>query len=87
LFPGGRTRASSRILNFSNFWKNQKADRLLIMIFENSLPKGYFWSNKMKYEISLLSWDSRYFWSGALNKFWFYFHFLFYFLFLFLNQK
>jgi len=40
LFPGGRKQASSRILNFSNFWKNQKADELLIMIFENSLPRG-----------------------------------------------
>ena len=37
------------------------------MIFENSLPKRYFWQNKMEYEISFLSWDSRYFWSGALN--------------------
>ena len=43
LFPGGgRKQASSRILNFSNFWKNQKADELLIMIFENSLPRGIF---------------------------------------------
>jgi len=69
LFPGGRKQASSRMLNVSNFWKNQKADELLNMIFENSLPKGYFWLNKMKYEISLLSSDSRYFeiWSGALN--------------------
>ena len=38
------------------------------MIFENSLPKRYFWLNKMEYEISFLSWDSRYFWSGALNN-------------------
>jgi len=43
LVCGGRKRASSRILNFSNFWKNQEADGLLIMIFENSLPKGFFW--------------------------------------------
>ena len=43
LFPGGRKGASSHILNFSNIWKNQKADAVLIMIFENSLPKGYFW--------------------------------------------
>ena len=40
---GGREQACSRILNFSNFWKNQKADELLNMIFENSLLKGYFW--------------------------------------------
>jgi len=43
LVPGGRKQASSRILNFSTFWKNQKAEELLNMIFENSLPKGYFW--------------------------------------------
>ena len=43
LVSGGRKQASSRILNFSNFWKNQRADELLIMIFENSLPKRYFW--------------------------------------------
>jgi len=43
LFPGGRKGASSRILNFSYFLKNQKVDGLLIVIFENSLPKGYFW--------------------------------------------
>ena len=43
LFPGGRKQASSCILHFSNFWKNQKAEELLNMIFENSLPKGYFW--------------------------------------------
>jgi len=45
LFPwgGGCKKASSRILNFSNFWKNQKAEEVLNMIFEKSLPKGYFW--------------------------------------------
>ena len=42
LVYGGRKRALSRILNFCNFWKNQKADELLIMIFENSLPRGIF---------------------------------------------
>jgi len=42
-FPGGRKRASSRISNLSKFWKNQKAEELLNMISENSLPKGYFW--------------------------------------------
>jgi len=42
-FQGGHKQASSRILNFSNFWKNQKAEELLNILFENSLPKGYFW--------------------------------------------
>jgi len=40
LFPGGATKLLAR--NFSNFWKNQKAEELLNMIFENSSPKWYF---------------------------------------------
>ena len=43
LFPGGPERASSHILNFSNFLKKEKAVELLKGIFENSSPKGYFW--------------------------------------------
>ena len=43
LVSRGPERASSRILNFSNFLKNKKAMELLTVIFENSLPKGYFW--------------------------------------------
>ena len=43
LVSGGHKRAFIRILNFSNFSKKQKAEKLLNMIFENSLPKGYFW--------------------------------------------
>ena len=44
LVSGGRKRASSRISNLSKFQKKkQKAEELLNMIFENSLPKGYFW--------------------------------------------
>ena len=43
LFPGGGNQVSSHILNSSKFWKRQKADELLNMIFENSLPKGNFW--------------------------------------------
>ena len=59
---------SSRILNFSNFLKNEKAVELLNVIFENSAPKGYFWQNKMKSEISLLSSDSSKFLSPALKS-------------------
>ena len=40
LGSGGPERASSRILNFSNFLKNEKAVELLNVIFENSSPKG-----------------------------------------------
>jgi len=43
LVSGGRKQASSRISNLSKFWKNQKVEELLNMIFENSLLKGYFW--------------------------------------------
>jgi len=43
LVSGGGKQASSRLLNFSNIWKNQKEDELLNMIFENSLPKRHFW--------------------------------------------
>ena len=39
----GRERASSCILNFSIFLKNEKAVELLNVIFEDSSPKGYFW--------------------------------------------
>ena len=37
------------------------------MIFENSSPHRNFGKKKVKYEISILSSDSRYFWSVALN--------------------
>ena len=49
LVSGGPERASSRILNFSNFLKNEKAVELL------NVGKGYFWHNTMKSVISLLS--------------------------------
>ena len=43
LVSRGPERASSHILNFSIFLKNEKAVELLNVIFENSSPKGYFW--------------------------------------------
>ena len=43
LVSGGRKRAFSGISNLSKFRKKQKGEELLNMIFENSLPKGYFW--------------------------------------------
>ena len=43
LVSGGPKRASSGISNLFKFWKKQKAEELLNMIFENSLPKRYFW--------------------------------------------
>ena len=41
-FSGGLNQACSRKFNFSNFQKNKKAVELLIVIFENSSPKGTF---------------------------------------------
>ena len=55
-FSGGPKRACSRKFNFSKFKKTERAAELLIVIFENSSPKGSFRSNKMKAEISYLSW-------------------------------
>ena len=43
LFPGGASELPAIFQTFLNYWKNQTADELLNMIFENSLPKGYFW--------------------------------------------
>ena len=42
VFPGGPNQACSRKFNFSNFKKNERAVELLIVIFENSSPKGKF---------------------------------------------
>ena len=41
-FSGGRKRACSRKFNISNFQKNERAAELLVVIFENSSPKGTF---------------------------------------------
>ena len=67
-FSWGLNRAWSRKINFSNFSKNERAVELLIVIFENSSPKGTFRWNKMKSEISCLSWDFWYLRSVALKK-------------------
>ena len=39
---GGRKRASSHLSNLSKFWKKEKKEELLNMIFENSFAKGYY---------------------------------------------
>ena len=43
LVSGGPERASSRILDVSNFLKNEKAVELLNVIFGHGSPKEYFW--------------------------------------------
>ena len=42
LFPGGASELLAVFRTYLNFRKKQKAGELLNMIFENSLPKGYF---------------------------------------------
>ena len=57
----------SCILNFPRFHKNVNSLELWKYISENSSPKGSFWRNKRKSEISSLSADSRYLLAVALN--------------------
>ena len=42
LFPGGASELLAVFRTYLNFRK-KKAEELLNMIFENGLPKGYFW--------------------------------------------
>ena len=43
LFPGGARELLAVFRTYLNFRKKRKAEELLNMIFENSLPKGNFW--------------------------------------------
>ena len=56
------------ISNFPFFCQNKNSLELFNIIFENSLPKGFFWANKKKFEFSALSPDSRKLLTTALNK-------------------
>ena len=42
LFPEGASELLAVFRTYLNFRKKQKAEELLNLIFENSLPKGYF---------------------------------------------
>ena len=67
LFFRGVVEPPRRNLNFWIFRKKQSAMEVLISIFENTSAKGSFRSNKINYEISQLSADSRYLQSGPLK--------------------
>ena len=54
---------------FANFEERKRKSNLLMSFSENGSPKGFFWPNKKKSVISLLSADSRYFRTYGLNKF------------------
>ena len=53
--------------SFANFEKRKRKIEPFDVIFENNSPKGFFWPNKKKSFISLLSADSRYFRTYALK--------------------
>ena len=69
MFPAGPKRAFCLLFNFSKFWeKKKKKVELINANFENSSPQRCFrLKKKVKYEIFILSSDSRYFWSVALK--------------------
>ena len=48
------------IFNYPTFHKNETLLELLNIVFENSLPNGFFWSNKKKSKFFDLAPDSRY---------------------------
>ena len=55
------------IFNFPLFRKNGTSLELLNIVFENSLPKGFFWSNKKKFEFFDLAPASRYLQTTAVK--------------------
>ena len=68
MFPADPKRAFCQLFNFYNFQENEKMAKLINVIFENSSPHRHFGENKLKYQILILSSDSRYFWSVALKN-------------------
>ena len=68
--PHGRHwRPCSPLFKFCKFRRKKKEIEPFDVISENSSPKGFFWPNKKKSVISLLSADSRYFQTYALKMF------------------
>ena len=65
---GCRWRPRGRIFKFCKFCRKKTEIESFDVIAENSSPKGFFRPNKKKSVISLLSADSRYFRTYALNK-------------------
>ena len=51
----------------AGFLEKENSFETLIMIFENVSPKGFFWLNMKNFEISVLTANSRYLQTAALN--------------------
>ena len=52
---------------FAGFLEKENSLETLIVIFENVSPKGFFWLNMKDFEISVLTANSRYLPTAALN--------------------
>ena len=53
---------------FAGFLEKENSLETLIVIFENVSPKGFFWLNMKNFEISVLTANSRYLQTTALNS-------------------
>ena len=67
MFPADPSKAFCQFFNFSNFQEKEKTAKLINAILEKSSPHRPFGEKKLKYEISILLSDSRYFWLVALD--------------------
>ena len=54
---------------FAGFLEKENSLETLIVIFENVSPKGFFWLNMKNFEIAVLTANSRYLHTAALNLF------------------
>ena len=54
---------------FAGFLEKENSLETLIVIFENVSPKGFFWLNMKDFEISVLTANSRYLQTAALNNY------------------
>ena len=57
------------ISRFGGFLEKENPLETLIVIFENVSPKGSFWMKMKYFEISVLTANSRYLQTAALNPF------------------
>ena len=60
-------RGASLIFTFCGFLEKENSIVTLIVIFENVSPKGFFRPNMTNFEISVLTANSRYLQTAALN--------------------
>ena len=66
-FLTGDYMAWGSISLFAGFPEKENFLETLIVIFENVSPKGFFWLNMKNFEISVLTANSRYLQTAALN--------------------